>query len=50
MFIGMVAPASKKKKDHEEKILEQTKSRWGKKRTQAREDRKKRRELWGRDE
>ena len=49
-FVGMVAPSSKEKKDHEEKHLEQIKSRWGKKRTQAREDRKTRRELWGRDE
>ena len=49
-FVGMVAPTSNKKKDHEDKILEQIKSRWGKRRTQAREDRGKRRELWGRDE
>ena len=49
-FVGIVAPTTKKKKDHENKILEQIKSRWGKRRTEAREDRKKRRELWGRDE
>lgn len=49
-FVGIVAEASKEKKEHEAKILENIKSRWGKRRTSAREDRQKRRELWGRDE
>ncbi|KAG7009113.1 54S ribosomal protein L20 [Physcia stellaris] len=49
-FVGMVAEASKEKKEHEAKVLENIKSRWGKRRTYAREDRQRRRELWGRDE
>ena len=49
-FVGMVCEASKERKEQQAKILENIKSGWGKKRTYAREDRQKRRELWGRDE
>ena len=49
-FVGMVCEASKERKEQQVKILENIKSRWGKKRTYAREDRQKRRELWYRDE
>ena len=49
-FVGMVCEASKERKEQQAKILENIKSRWGKKRTHAREDRQRRRELWYRDE
>ena len=49
-FVGMVAEATKEKKDVEREKIEAVKARWGKKRRYAREDRTKRRELWGRDE
>lgn len=48
-FAGMVAPNDEKARQ-EEKALEQIKERWGRKRRYAREDRTKRREMWGRDE
>lgn len=50
LFVGMICEASKERKEQQAKILENIKSRWGKRRTYAREDRQRRRELWGRDE
>ena len=49
-FIGMVSKAPKERLERAEKELEKVKERWGKKRRYARDDRQKRRELWGRDE
>ncbi|MCJ1423943.1 hypothetical protein MMC29_001828 [Sticta canariensis] len=49
-FVGMVVQASKEKKEKERQILENVKEKWGRRRRYAREDRKKRRELWERDE
>lgn len=46
----MICEASKERKEQQAKILENVKARWGKKRTHAREDRQRRRELWYRDE
>ena len=45
----MVAPASEEKKTEEQRKIEEIQERWGKKRRYAREDRAKRRELWGKD-
>ena len=49
-FIGMVCEASKERKEQSRQALENVKARWGKRRQYAREDRAKRRELWGRDQ
>lgn len=49
-FIGMVAKAPKGRIELAKKDLEAVKQKWGQRRTRAREDRQKRRELWGRDE
>ncbi|KAL9638982.1 MAG: hypothetical protein Q9164_001216 [Protoblastenia rupestris] len=48
-FIGIVAEAPAKKKDTERAKLDDVKERWGRRRRDAREDRAKRRELWGMD-
>lgn len=49
-FIGMVAKAPQGRIELAKKDLEAVKQKWGLRRTRAREDRQKRRELWGRDE
>lgn len=49
-FVGMVCQASKEKLDRDQEELERIKERWGRRRREAREDRTKRREIWGRDE
>ena len=49
-FVGMVCPASKEKLDKDREELDRIKEKWGRRRRYAREDRVKRRELWGRDE
>lgn len=49
-FVGMVVQATKEKKEKEKKILEDVKEKWGRRKRYAREDRRKRRELWERDE
>ena len=49
-FVGMVSEASTERKEQSRQALENTQARWGKRRRYAREDRAKRRELWGRDE
>ncbi|MCJ1468219.1 hypothetical protein MMC07_006847 [Pseudocyphellaria aurata] len=49
-FVGMVVQASKEKKEKEKQILESVKEKWGRRKRYAREDRRKRRELWERDE
>ena len=50
LFVGIVCEASKEHKDRQTRILEAVKSRWGRRRRSAREDRTRRRETWGRDE
>jgi len=49
-FVGMVCPASKEKMDKHDEEIERIKAKWGRRKRYAREDRGKRRELWGRDE
>ena len=49
-FIGMVSKAPKERIEKAKKELEEVKEKWGQRRRYAREDRQKRRELWGRDE
>lgn len=49
-FVGLVAPATPERMDWSKQLLENTKARWGRRRANAREDRTKRREMWGRDE
>ena len=49
LFVGMVAEATSEKKAAEQKRLEEIQAKWGKRRRYAREDRGKRRELWGKD-
>lgn len=49
-FVGMICEASNDKKAEEERTLSAVKDHWGKRRRYAREDRQKRRELWGRDQ
>ncbi|KAL4864959.1 hypothetical protein BDV12DRAFT_175347 [Aspergillus spectabilis] len=50
IFIAMVCEASPQKKEIQKQVLEAVQSRWGAKRRMAREDRKLRKESWGRDE
>ncbi|KAJ5966004.1 hypothetical protein N7481_012718 [Penicillium waksmanii] len=50
LFIAKVCGASPEKKAIQKQVLEAVQSRWGPKRRMAREDRKLRREAWGRDE
>ena len=50
LFIGIVCEASREHNEKQAKILEDIKSRWGRRRRTAREDRVRRRELWGMDE
>jgi hypothetical protein len=50
LFIAMVCEASPEKKQIQRQVLEAVQSQWGPKRRMAREDRKLRREAWGRDE
>ena len=50
LFVGIVCEASKEHKEKRAQIVEAVKARWGSKRRMAREDRVRRRELWGRDE
>lgn len=49
-FVALVCEASKERKEQQKQVLENTVARWGRRRRYAREDRTKRRELWGRDE
>ena len=49
-FVGMAAQATKERTDWSKQLLENTKARWGRRRSNAREDRTKRREVWARDE
>jgi hypothetical protein len=49
-FVGMICEASKERKEQQKQILENVKEKWGRRKRYAREDRAKRRELWGRDE
>ncbi|PYH41144.1 mitochondrial 54S ribosomal protein mL58 [Aspergillus saccharolyticus JOP 1030-1] len=49
LFISMVCGASPEKKEMQKQVLEAVQSRWGTKRRMAREDRKLRKESWGRD-
>ncbi|KAL4783964.1 mitochondrial ribosomal protein subunit L20-domain-containing protein [Aspergillus varians] len=50
IFIAQVCEASPQKKEIQKQVLEAVQSRWGAKRRMAREDRKMRKETWGRDE
>lgn len=47
--MGIVAEASPEKKEAEQRKLKEIQEKWGKRKRYAREDRGKRRELWGRD-
>ncbi|KAL8673617.1 MAG: hypothetical protein Q9168_001972 [Polycauliona sp. 1 TL-2023] len=49
-FVSMICEASLERKQQQQAALDDIKARWGKRRTYAREDRQKRRVLWGRDE
>lgn len=49
-FVALVCEASKERKEQQKQVLENTVAKWGRRRRYAREDRTKRRELWGRDE
>jgi hypothetical protein len=49
LFVGMVCEAGPEKKAIQKQVLEAVKSRWGTKRTLAREDRVLRREMWATD-
>ncbi|KAI9671888.1 MAG: hypothetical protein M1817_003433 [Caeruleum heppii] len=50
LFVGIVCEATKERKEEQRQLLETVKSRWGRKRRNAREDRVRRRENWGRSE
>ena len=49
-FVGLIVQASEERLEQQRKVLEDIKSKWGRRRRHAREDRTRRRELWGRDE
>ncbi|KAL9136046.1 MAG: hypothetical protein Q9175_002755 [Cornicularia normoerica] len=48
-FVGMVAEATTEKKAAEQRRSEEIQEKWGRRKKYAREDRGKRRELWGKD-
>ncbi|KAI4186541.1 MAG: hypothetical protein L6R41_003415 [Letrouitia leprolyta] len=48
-FIAMVCEASPSRKAQQQKAIDEIRARWGNRRRHAREDRQKRRVLWGRD-
>jgi hypothetical protein len=48
-FIGLVSRAPLEIRDDQRRALEEIKKRWGRKKTEAREDRARRKELWGRE-
>ncbi|KAI9813223.1 MAG: hypothetical protein M1827_004165 [Pycnora praestabilis] len=50
LFIGMICEASSDHKEKQKQVLEAVKSRWGRRRRMAREDRTTRRDTWGREE
>ena len=50
LFVGIVCEASPERKEAQQQVLDAVKLKWGRRRRIAREDRGKRRELWGRDE
>ncbi|KAI9800698.1 MAG: hypothetical protein M1825_004020 [Sarcosagium campestre] len=50
LFVGFLCEASREHKAKEELKTDLVKSRWGRKRREARDDRTKRRESWGREE
>ncbi|KZF19025.1 hypothetical protein L228DRAFT_274237 [Xylona heveae TC161] len=50
LFIGIICEASKEHKAKQQQILDTVKSKWGRKRREAREDRARRRDAWSRDE
>lgn len=49
-FVGIICEASKERMEQQKQKLESVKERWGRRRRYAREDRAKRRQLWGKDE
>lgn len=49
-FVAMICEASPARKAQQQRALDEIKARWGNRRRHAREDRQKRRILWGRDE
>ncbi|KAI4094810.1 MAG: hypothetical protein LQ348_003197 [Seirophora lacunosa] len=49
-FVAMICEASPERKKQQQRALDEIKARWGNRRRHAREDRQKRRILWGRDE
>ena len=49
-FVAVVCEASKERKQEQQQVLERIKDRWGTRRRHAREDREKRKALWGRDD
>ncbi|KAL8763086.1 MAG: hypothetical protein Q9184_001046 [Pyrenodesmia sp. 2 TL-2023] len=49
-FVAMICEASPERKAQQQRALDEIKARWGNRRRHAREDRQKRRALWGRDE
>ncbi len=49
-FVGLICQASEERVEQQTKVLEDIKSKWGMRRRHAREDRTRRRELWGKDE
>ena len=50
LFVGLVCQAPKEKLEQQAQDLDSVKARWGPRKRAAREDRTKRRQLWGRDE
>jgi hypothetical protein len=49
LFVGIICEADQERKEQQMKLVEDVTARWGRRRRTAREDRARRRELWGRD-
>ena len=49
-FVGIVAPVTKARLEAHHRKKEEVEARWGRRRTYAREDRQRRKDMWGRDE
>jgi hypothetical protein len=50
LFIGIVCTSSLEHRERERQLLEDVKSKWGRRRREAREDRSRRRATWGMEE
>ena len=49
-FVGIVTPVSRNRMEAHHRRKDEVQVRWGRRKTYAREDRQRRKDMWGRDE